>query len=65
MLYFLEFHILKIVSVEKHIPIGFKSNIDLVKVNLVVDSNGTNYRTSKIFDVYEWELVKEHGYYII
>jgi hypothetical protein len=55
----------KITNIEKVITNNkVMDKFDLVKVSMIVDTDGVINEVERIFDRNEWQLVLDHGYFL-
>lgn len=55
----------KIINIEKVITNNkVIDKFDLVKVSMIVDTDGVTNEVERIFDRNEWQLVLDHGYFL-
>ena len=55
----------KITNIEKVITNNkVIDKFDLVKVSMIVDTDGVTNEVERIFDRNEWQLVLDHGYFL-
>ena len=55
----------KIINIEKVITNNkVMDKFDLVKVSMIVDTDGVINEVERIFDRNEWQLVLDHGYFL-
>ena len=60
-----EHYIEKVISVEDYkIKETYASNFDFVKVKMLISLCDKIKEHEKVFNIEEWELAQEHGYYL-